>query len=119
MAARQDLPGKGMSVRGAADGHRDSSLYAAHDCPASAGCAAGRPGQAGVGGGTLCPGLALSCVANSRWFDDVVGKQIATVAASLPPAAAAAAQERGRSRDLWATVAELLAELGEGQCTAR
>jgi tetratricopeptide (TPR) repeat protein len=63
---------------------------------------------------------ALACrqpyVANSRWFDDVVGKQIAAVAASLPPVAAAAAREWGRSRDLWDTVAELLAELGEGQC---
>jgi predicted ATPase/DNA-binding SARP family transcriptional activator len=54
-------------------------------------------------------------VANSRWFDDVVGKQMASVAASLPSAAAAAAQERGRKQDLWDTVAELLAELGEGQ----
>jgi hypothetical protein len=31
--------------------------------------------------------------------------------ASLPPAAFAAAQERGRARDLWETAAELLAEL--------
>ena len=63
---------------------------------------------------------ALACrqpyVANSHWFDDVVGKQMAAVAASLPPLAAAAARERGRSQDLWATVAELLVELGEGQC---
>jgi tetratricopeptide (TPR) repeat protein len=54
-------------------------------------------------------------VANSRWFDDVVGKRMATVAASLSPAAAEAARERGRSRDLWDTVAELLAELRKEQ----
>ena len=52
-------------------------------------------------------------VANSRWFEDVAGRHIATVAAALPPDVVAAAQERGRARDMDATVAELLAELGE------
>jgi tetratricopeptide (TPR) repeat protein len=52
-------------------------------------------------------------VANSRWFEDVIGKHIAAAAASLPPDAVAAAQARGRARDLWDTAAELLAELGE------
>ena len=52
-------------------------------------------------------------VANSRWFEDVAGKHIAAVAAALPPEVVTAAQERGRARDLDATVAELLAELGE------
>ena len=52
-------------------------------------------------------------VANSKWFDDVAGKHIAAVAATLPPEVVAAAQERGRARDLDATVAELLAELGQ------
>jgi tetratricopeptide (TPR) repeat protein len=62
-------------------------------------------------------------VANSRWFEDVAGRQIVgrqiaahtergAAAATLPSDAVAAAQERGRSRDLWATVRELLAELG-------
>jgi len=51
-------------------------------------------------------------VANSRWFEDVVGVHIAAAAASLPPELVAAAQERGRARDLEATVEELLAELG-------
>jgi predicted ATPase len=51
-------------------------------------------------------------VANSRWFEDVVGNHIAAVAATLPPDVVAAAQERGRARDLEATVAKLLAELG-------
>jgi hypothetical protein len=50
-------------------------------------------------------------VANVQWFEDVAGKQIAAVAATLPPDVVAAAQERGRARDLEATVEELLAEL--------
>ena len=49
-------------------------------------------------------------VANSRWFEDVAGRHIASVAATLPPEVVSAAQERGRARDLDATVAELLAE---------
>jgi hypothetical protein len=52
-------------------------------------------------------------VANSRWFEDVAGRHIAAVAASLPPDVVAAAQARGRARDLEATVTELLVELGE------
>jgi tetratricopeptide (TPR) repeat protein len=51
-------------------------------------------------------------VANSRWYEDVAGQHIAAVAATLPPDVVAAAQERGRARDLAATVAELLDELG-------
>ena len=51
-------------------------------------------------------------VANSQWYEDVIGKHIAAVAATLPPDVVAAAQERGRTRDLWATAEELLAELG-------
>jgi hypothetical protein len=50
-------------------------------------------------------------VANSRWFEDVAGRRISDVAASLPPGVVAAAQGRGRARDLEATAAELLAEL--------
>jgi hypothetical protein len=51
-------------------------------------------------------------VASSRWFEDVAGKHTAAAATGLPPDAVAAAQERGRTRDLWATVEELPAELG-------
>ena len=51
-------------------------------------------------------------VANSRWFEDVAGREIAAAAEALPPEAVARAQERGRARDLWATVEELLGELG-------
>jgi len=47
-------------------------------------------------------------VANSHWFEEVAGRHIAAVAAALPPEVVAAAQERGRARDLNATVAELL-----------
>lgn len=54
-------------------------------------------------------------VANSHWFEDVVGKHIAAAAAALPPEVVAAAQKRGRERDLEATVAELLAELEQQQ----
>jgi predicted ATPase/DNA-binding SARP family transcriptional activator len=50
-------------------------------------------------------------VANSHWFEDVAGKHIAAIATTLPPQVVAAAQERGRARDLWETAAELLHEL--------
>ena len=56
-------------------------------------------------------------VANLRWFEDIAGRHIAAVAATLPPDVVAAAQERGRARDLEATVVELLVEL-EGECAA-
>jgi hypothetical protein len=51
-------------------------------------------------------------VGNSRWYQDVAGKHIAAVAATLPPDAVTAAKERGRARDLWATAQELLEEMG-------
>jgi predicted ATPase len=51
-------------------------------------------------------------VAHSRWFEDVAGVYIARAASALPPDAVAAAQERGRSRDLWAAVEELWNEMG-------
>ena len=51
-------------------------------------------------------------IANSRWYEDVAGKHIAAAAETLPPEVVAAAQERGRARDLWATVEEVLEELG-------
>jgi tetratricopeptide (TPR) repeat protein len=50
-------------------------------------------------------------VANSRWFEDVVGQHIAAIAATLPPDVVTAAQGRGKARDLWATAEELLTEL--------
>jgi len=52
-------------------------------------------------------------VANSRWFEDVVGNTLAEVAATRPAERVADLKESGRARDLEATAAELLAELCE------
>jgi hypothetical protein len=52
-------------------------------------------------------------VANTQYYEDIAGKHIAAIAATLPPDVVAAAQARGQARDLDATVAELLVELGE------
>ncbi len=46
-----------------------------------------------------------------RWFEDMAGQQIAAAAAHLPPEVVAAAQERGRQRNLWERAEELLAEI--------
>jgi predicted ATPase/DNA-binding SARP family transcriptional activator len=51
-------------------------------------------------------------VSSSRLYQDCIGRYIAAVAATLPPDVVTAAQERGRARDLDATVAGLLVELG-------
>jgi hypothetical protein len=57
---------------------------------------------------------ALACrygfVACSRLWEDIAGRRMAALAAALPPDLVAAAQERGRSRDPWATADELLGE---------
>lgn len=50
-------------------------------------------------------------IANSRWFEDIAGRHIRELAASLPPDVVAAAEQRGRARDLLATAKALLAEL--------
>jgi hypothetical protein len=50
-------------------------------------------------------------VAKSRWFADIAGNTLAEVADTLPPERVAVLQERGRARDLAATVKELLTEL--------
>jgi tetratricopeptide (TPR) repeat protein len=59
-------------------------------------------------------------VANSKWFDDIAGDEIAAPAEELPPDIVEAAKARGRVLDLWETAKALLAELevqgwGEGQ----
>jgi predicted ATPase len=58
---------------------------------------------------------ALACrypnIANSTQVVDIAGRQIAAIAATLPPDVVAAAQERGRARDVEATVVELYLEL--------
>ena len=53
-------------------------------------------------------------VANSRWFEDVVGRQVTDAGAAVPPDVVVAAQARGRSWDLNGTVAELLTEFQGG-----
>jgi predicted ATPase len=50
-------------------------------------------------------------VAESHWFADVVGNQIAAAADTLPADRVAILQARGQARDLEATIAELLSEL--------
>jgi len=52
-------------------------------------------------------------IGNSRSRDDIAGQRIAALAASLPPDAVAAAQARGRARDLRLTLAELVSEFGQ------
>ena len=47
----------------------------------------------------------------TQWEDDVFGRHIDAVAATMPLEVAEAARERGRARDLEETVKELLAEL--------
>jgi hypothetical protein len=49
-------------------------------------------------------------VRNSPWYEEVAGRHIASLAAGLPGEVVAAAQERGRAQDLWATLEELVAE---------
>jgi tetratricopeptide (TPR) repeat protein len=50
-------------------------------------------------------------VTNSRWFEDVAGRYIEETAGQFPDEIAEAARARGRERDLWETIEELLAEL--------
>jgi hypothetical protein len=52
-------------------------------------------------------------VSQSRWFADMVGKQIAAAADTLTAERVAILQESGRTRNLEAMAAELLAELCE------
>ena len=47
-------------------------------------------------------------VANSRWYQDVVGQYIDTVAQTLPIAIVEAAQARGRMREWRSTMPDLL-----------
>ncbi|HEU5010910.1 MAG TPA: helix-turn-helix domain-containing protein [Roseiflexaceae bacterium] len=46
-----------------------------------------------------------------QWSTDVAGRELETISASLPPGVATMAHEPGRTRDLWETARELLAEL--------
>jgi len=53
--------------------------------------------------------------AHSPWFEDVCGRQIAAAAEALPLEDVAAAKERGRARDVSATLRQLLAEFEEAE----
>ena len=54
-------------------------------------------------------------VANSRWCEDVAGRQLIAVAESLPADVVAAAVRGVGRADLWATVAALLVEMEHGE----
>ena len=47
-------------------------------------------------------------VVNSRWFKEVAGREIASVAAQLPSQAVQATRARGQAADLWQAAVELL-----------
>jgi tetratricopeptide (TPR) repeat protein len=49
-------------------------------------------------------------VANSKWFDDVFGRRLETVAKNLPDDKVEMAQEQAQSMDVWGTVSQLLKE---------
>jgi tetratricopeptide (TPR) repeat protein len=50
-------------------------------------------------------------VSNSQLFEDIAGKHIAAVAATLPSDVVEAAKARGQAREMWGTASELLEEL--------
>jgi hypothetical protein len=50
-------------------------------------------------------------VANSRWFEDVIGRYVVNTSQRLSPEMVAAAQVRGQGRDLWQTATEALEQL--------
>lgn len=52
-------------------------------------------------------------IANSQWFEDVVGTYISTAAKELSPAALMAAQARGRELNMISTIQELWNEISE------
>jgi hypothetical protein len=49
-------------------------------------------------------------LANAALIQDLIGSFMDAITKPLPPDVVAAAQERGRQRDLWETAAELLAQ---------
>jgi predicted ATPase len=61
---------------------------------------------------------ALACahdpfVANSRWIEEMVGRDVAAAAETLPPEETAAARERGRAREMGPALEELWAEVND------
>ena len=57
-------------------------------------------------------------VAYAQLFEDVVGCEIGKIAECLSPEVAKAAHQRGRERDPWETVKELLTELESDEVQA-
>lgn len=57
----------------------------------------------------------LGFIAKSRFRHDLVGAELAAVAAALPPEVVEAARARGSQADLWATAAFWLDELDSEQ----
>ena len=59
--------------------------------------------------------FALACtqplIADSRWFDDVVGRHIEAAAETLSTEVAAEARNRGETMDWWQTIEDLLDQL--------
>lgn len=56
-------------------------------------------------------GLCVPHIANSPWYEEVAGRHVQTAAQVLPPLVVDLAQGRGRARDLWMTVEEVLETL--------
>jgi DNA-binding SARP family transcriptional activator/predicted ATPase len=52
--------------------------------------------------------LCVPHIANSPWYEEIAGRHIHTAAQALPAHVVDLAQERGRSRDLWKTVEEVI-----------
>jgi tetratricopeptide (TPR) repeat protein len=52
-----------------------------------------------------------NCISESQWFEDVIGKQLASVTEDAPPEMIASAQARGEGLDPWKTAQELLVEM--------
>jgi tetratricopeptide (TPR) repeat protein len=56
-------------------------------------------------------GWSVPHIAQSRWYEDVAGRELAAVVAGLPRQVREAALARGRARGMWATAEELVAGL--------
>jgi tetratricopeptide (TPR) repeat protein len=121
--AGRGLAALGLGQPALARGHLREALRAAAETLAWPTAVAALAGTALIVAGEGAPTRAVELyalasrypyVGNSRFWEDVVGRHIAAATATLPQDVVAAARERGRARDLGATVAELLAELEQG-----
>ena len=55
----------------------------------------------------------MGVVANSRWFEDIAGNEMAALAMGMPAEIVAATKGRARTIDSWETADKLLVELEE------